>query len=203
MWKLIPAKYRMMILVTSIVLVFLFYSIIMESTFTRSISYSVTTITVAAFIMGKYLWKYVYVDFLKKTLCPDFNGVWEVVVESNFSNGTKVKVPVKIEADFFNIRMRTKTTVGRTFSNYCRVIRTEDDEFELEYMFTGKNDNPSVGDDTSYDGAARVRVINIDTMEMKGVFWTNRGWHEGNNTAGSICFEKSEKNFADLSAQRL
>ena len=149
MWELVPSKYRMMIIVTSIVSVFLIYYMTLGSSLLRSMSYSVTTITILAFLIGKYCWKWFYFDVFKKQLCPDFNGVWEVFVESNFGNGTKVRVPVQIEADFFKIRMKTKTTVGRTYSNYCRVIRTEDEQFELEYMFIGKNDNPSEGDAVS------------------------------------------------------
>lgn len=101
-----------------------------------------------------------------------------------------MEFPITFEADFFSIKMKAKTTIGNTHSNYCRVIRNPDDSFQLEYMFQGKNHSPSQTDTVYYEGAASLRVEDIKTMRMKGVFWTNRCWQNRLNTAGSIELKK-------------
>lgn len=190
MWELLPSKIKYGIPAGVSILVFLIFSECLNQPFFRSISYTITTITILAWILGKHLWKYVYIGYLKRKFCPNFNGVWEGEIESNYNEGTKVKFPIEIEADFFSIKMKGNTTIGRSYSNYCKVIRTEDDCFELQYMFKVINDTPSSTDTSFYEGAARLRVTNIETMSMKGVFWTNRCWQNGQNTAGIISMAK-------------
>ena len=190
MWELFPSKIKYTLSVIAMVFLFLFFNNLIGLSFFSSISSTVTILTFISWLFGKYLWKYVYIDFFKNKFCPDFNGEWVGNIESNFNGGTSVEFPISIEADFFSIKMKAKTTIGRTYGNYCRVLRAEDDSFELEYMFKGYNDTPSETDAPFYEGAARLRVIDISTMEMKGVFWTNRCWHQGRNTAGIIRLTK-------------
>ena len=191
MWELFPSKIKYGLVVVSTILIFILFNQWLGQPFLKSISYSITVITGLAWLFGKYLWKYIYFDFLKSKVCPDFNGTWTGRITSNFNGTTIIEFPITIEADFFSIKMKGVTTVGRTYANYCKVIRTEDDNFELEYMFKGYNDTPTETDTSFYEGAARVRVIDTTTMEMKGVFWTNRCWQNGNNTAGIVEFTKN------------
>jgi hypothetical protein len=190
MWDLFPSKIKYGLPTVIAIIVFLFCNQYLEQPLIKSISYTVTAITILAWFFGKYLWKFVYVDFFKNKFCPDFNGNWIGTIESNFNGGTTVEFPITIEADFFSIRMKGNTTVGRSFANYCKVIRTDDDFFELEYMFKGMNDTPSETDTSFYEGAARLRVLDVSSMEMKGVFWTNRCWQNGKNTAGILKLKK-------------
>jgi hypothetical protein len=191
MWDLFPSKIKYGLPAVIAILIYLFCNQFLEQPLIRSISYTITAITLLAWLLGKYLWKFVYFDFLKNNFCPNFNGKWIGKIESNFNGGTTVEFPITIEADFFSIKMKGNTTVGRTYANYCKVIRTDDDCFELEYMFKGNNDTPSETDTSFYEGAARLRVIDISTMSMKGVFWTNRCWQNGKNTAGALELNKS------------
>lgn len=190
MWDIFPSNVKYGLSAVTTILLYLFFNQCLEQPLIRSISYTITAITILAWIFGKFLWKYVYIDFFKNKFCPDFNGKWLGTIESNFNGGTSVQFPITIEADFFSIRMKGNTTVGRTYANYCKVIRTDDDCFELEYMFKGMNDTPSETDTSSYEGAARLRVVDVQTMEMKGVFWTNRCWQNGKNTAGVLELKK-------------
>ncbi|HGW1961323.1 TPA: hypothetical protein ACNPVV_004040, partial [Escherichia coli] len=121
---------------------------------------------------------------------PDFNGTWTATIKSNFSPNTQVEFPLKIEANFFSVKMTGNTTIGRTYTNLCKIVRAEDDSFELVYMFRVMNDSPSDSDAVFYEGAARLRVVDIDSMQMIGVFWTNRCWQNNLNTAGSITLTK-------------
>ncbi|TGJ31856.1 hypothetical protein, partial [Escherichia coli] len=188
--ELLPSKIKYGISTIISIIVFLFFLEFLGQPVLKSVSYTITTITILAFIFGKYLWKYFYIDYLKHKFCPDFNGRWIGKIESNYSGGTKVEFPLEIKADFFSIKMKGNTTIGRTYSNYCKVVRAEDDSFELVYMFKVFNDTPSITDTSFYEGAARLRVIDIKTMNMKGVFWTNRCWENGKNTAGIIELSK-------------
>jgi len=190
MWDLFPSKVKYGLPAVIAILIYLFCNQYLEQPLIRSISYTITAVTILAWLLGKYLWKFVYIDFFKNKFCPDFNGKWLGTIESNFDGGTTVQFPITIEADFFSIRMKGNTTVGRTYANYCKVIRTDDDCFELEYMFKGMNDTPSETDTSFYEGAARLRVVDVSTMDMKGVFWTNRCWQKGKNTAGVLELKK-------------
>jgi hypothetical protein len=186
MWDLLPPNVKLGIIVISVISGFMLFNQCFEQTFMRSISYTVTLLTFLAWAYGRYLWKLYYPGFLKEKFCPDFNGTWIVTIRSNFNGGTEVSFPLKIEADFFGVRMNGTTTVGQTYSNYCKIVRAEDDSFGLEYMYKVYNDRQSKSDTSFYEGAARVRVTNIKTMEMTGVYWTNRCWKNKENTAGEI-----------------
>lgn len=186
MWNLLPSKIKYGMPAVIAIFIFLAFNKLLDKPLLNSISYTVTAIAFLAWLFGKHLWNYVYIDYFKNNFCPDFNGKWVGRVESNFGGGTKIEFPIEIEADFFSIKMKGETTVGRTYANYCNVVRAEDGFFELEYMFKGFNDTPSETDDSFYEGAARLRVMDISTMYMKGVFWTNRCWQNGKNTAGVI-----------------
>ena len=186
MWELFPSKVKYGISsVTSIVIYFLLNHFF-EVSLIQSVSYTLTAITLLALFFGKYAWKPFYIGYFQENFCPNFNGTWICKIQSNFNNKTVVEFPITFEADFFSIRMKATTTIGNTHSNYCRVIRNADDSFQLEYMFQGKNHSPSSTDTVYYEGAASLRVEDIKTMKMKGVFWTNRCWQNNLNTAGSI-----------------
>ncbi|PSV27368.1 hypothetical protein [Photobacterium sp. GB-56] len=192
MWDLLPSKLKYGLPTAIAIILYLAFNQYLEQPMLRSISYTITAITILSWFVGKYLWKYVYIDYFKNNFCPDFNGKWTGRIQSNFNGGTVVEFPVTIEADFFSIKMKGQTTIGRSYANYCKVIRTEDDGFELEYMFKGVNDTPSETDTIFYEGAARLHVTDVPTMKMKGVFWTNRCWQNGKNTAGIVEFTKVE-----------
>ncbi|HHF3034768.1 hypothetical protein ACPV4W_17045 [Vibrio diabolicus] len=190
MWDIINPKIRLWITIGASIAVFVFYSSFLDQEVIRAISSTVTTLAFLAWVIGKYAWRYIYIDILKKKLCPDFNGRWMGKISSNYAGGTEVSFPIEIEADFFKIRMKANTTVGRTYADYCRVVRTKDDKFELSYIFEGHNKTQTDTDTSYYDGAAKVIVDDIKTMKMSGLFWTNRCWNKGENTAGRIEFEK-------------
>ncbi len=192
MWELVPPKAKYGLSIVFSIFFFLMYMEAFKFTFTKSISFTISTITILAWLFGKHLWKYVYIKFLERNFCPNFNGTWMASIESNFSPNTYVEFPLTIEADFFSIKMKGNTTIGRTYTNLCKIVRAEDDSFELVYMFRVMNDSPSDSDAVFYEGAARLRVIDIDTMQMKGVFWTNRCWQNNLNTAGSITLTRQK-----------
>lgn len=190
MWELMPPKAKYGLSIGISILIFLMYKECFKFPFARSISFTISTITILAWLFGKYLWKYIYFGIFKRNFCPDFNGTWTATIKSNFSPNTQIEFPLKIEANFFSVKMTGNTTIGRTYTNLCKIVRAEDDSFELVYMFRVMNDSPSDSDAVFYEGAARLRVVDIDSMQMIGVFWTNRCWQNNLNTAGSITLTK-------------
>lgn len=190
MWELMPSKVKYGLSIGISILIYLIYKEHYNFPFARSISFTISTVTILAWLFGKYFWKFFYFGFFKRNFCPDFNGTWMASIKSNFSPNAHVEFPLKIEADFFSIRMTGNTTIGRTYTNLCKIVRAEDDCFELVYMFRVMNDSPSDSDAAFYEGAARLRVVDINSMQMKGVFWTNRCWQNNLNTAGSITLTK-------------
>uniref|UniRef100_UPI0039773920 hypothetical protein n=1 Tax=Aeromonas hydrophila TaxID=644 RepID=UPI0039773920 len=103
MWNLFPSKVKFGLPTTIAILIYLFCNQCLDQPLIRSISYTITAITILAWLFGKYLWKFVYIDFFKKKFCPDFNGKWIGTIESNFNGGTTVQLPITIEADFFRL----------------------------------------------------------------------------------------------------
>jgi|GEM_PF-3173590 len=190
MWALVPAKFKYSLATAVSLFLYFIYSECVDLPFLKAFSYTITSLTFLAWLFGKYLWKYCYLDYFKEHFCPNFNGEWIASVSSNYNGNTVVQFPIKIEADFFSIKMRGDTTIGRSYAPYCRVMRAEDDSFELLYMFKVTNDIPSDSDTNFYEGAARLRVIDIKTMSMRGVFWTNRCWQNRKNTAGVITLSR-------------
>lgn len=190
MWELMPSKIKYGLPIVLSIFIYLAYNKGLDMPLARSISFTISTITVLALLFGKYLWKYFYISYFKHAFCPDFNGTWTASIKSNFSPNAHVEFPLKIEADFFSIKMTGNTTIGRTYTNLCKIVRAEDDSFELVYMFRVMNDSPSESDAVFYEGAARLRVVDISSMQMKGVFWTNRCWQNNLNTAGTITLTK-------------
>ncbi|MFT7430261.1 MAG: hypothetical protein ACI971_000712 [Colwellia sp.] len=192
MWDLLPSNVKLSIIVISAISGFFLFNQCFEYSFMRSISSTVTLLAFSALVYGKYLWKYCYPNFLKENFCPDFNGKWIATIKSNYEGDTEVSFPLEIEANFFSVKMKGPTTVGQTHAKYCKIIRMEDDSFGLEYMYKVFNDRQSKTDTSFYEGAARLRVTDIKTMELKGVYWTNRCWKKGLNTAGEINLVKEK-----------
>lgn len=190
MWELFPSKVKYGISSIASIALFWLFNQILGVSLPQSLSYTLTAITLLAFVVGKYVWKFVYCQYFQKNFCPNFNGTWICKVQSNFNQKTEVEFPITFEADFFSIKMKATTTIGNTHSNYCRVIRNADDSFQLEYMFQGQNHSPTSTDTVYYEGAASLRVEDVKTMKMRGVFWTNRCWQNNLNTAGSIELRK-------------
>jgi hypothetical protein len=186
MWEVIPSKVKYAIIVTISALCFSLFHYGFEYSFFRSIVSAISLVTVLALVVGKYLWKYLYFDELNKYLCPDVNGYWNAKIKSNFDEGTDVLITFKIEADFFSIRMFGDTSFGQSEANYCRIFKSKSERFQLEYMFKVRNDSAGKGDSQFYEGAARLTLNDNEEELWKGVYWTNRCWNEGKNTAGEI-----------------
>ena len=191
MWEVVHNNIKYGIVVAISVLCFSLFFYGFDYSFFRSIFSAISLVTVLALAIGKYLWKYFYFDALNKHICPDLNGNWKAKIKSNFDEGTVVVIPMKIKADFFSIRMMAETSFGHSEANCCRIFKSESEKFQLEYMFKVRHDSAKKGDTQFYEGAARLALNDADKEMWKGVYWTNRCWQEGKNTAGEIELSRS------------
>lgn len=74
-----------------------------------------------------------------------------------------------------------------------RVTRDpEDASVILHYLYRNTTKVPVASDSDCHDGAANLMVEGIGSgIWMEGVYWTNRNWHQGLNTAGKITLRRT------------
>ena len=67
--------------------------------------------------------------------------------------------------------------------------------YRLVYVFEQNNrpDRYAVTDDVVFQGAAILNIEGRHAEKFSGVYWTNRAWHFGVNTAGMITFRRRDK----------
>lgn len=139
---------------------------------------------------------------------PPIDGEWLVTVQSNWGTiqrmrgepGTEDKVvrqgKVKITSRFFGVRMRFEGSdrYSRS-SSVCVSVRRDPQHgtVELNYIYDNITRNPLSSDCNSHNGAARVEVQDENgKISMEGVYFTDRNWNQGLNTAGVITFERTQ-----------
>lgn len=151
-------------------------------------------------IFGTYAWRFIWAiplldRHLNQKVCPDLNGAWHGTTISTY-RGEEIKKEVKmvIKASFFGFDMRLFSVDGYQRST---VIQSEiikdprDGSFYLSYIFESVVDQPQKTDDAKFDGAAKLHIrFEENIVKLVGVYWTNRGWQRGEQTAGSICLKK-------------
>jgi hypothetical protein len=137
---------------------------------------------------------------------PPIDGLWEVTVRSNWGAiqrlmGNRDVEPlvakagtIRITSRFFRVRMVFQGDDGySTSSSVCvSVLRdSEHDTTQLNYIYHNETRQPEQTDASTHNGAARVDINDEGgVVTMEGVYFTDRKWTEGLNTAGIIRFEK-------------
>tara|TARA_Y100000310_G_scaffold198957_1_gene198943 strand:+ start:4172 stop:4756 length:585 start_codon:yes stop_codon:yes gene_type:complete len=193
MWGVIPFKVKLWIVVPLSILLYLFFNAVIGFDLIKSTTTVASVMAILAWLVGEYLWKYIYMikpELFEKYVCPDLNGQWLAKIESNFDGETVVDLPLEIKANFFSIKMIMHTNYGKSNTTICRISKQDDGSFELHYMYRVQNDQAKSGDAQSYEGAGRVNLIDSEIKKLKGVFFTNRCWREGKNTAGNVTMIK-------------
>jgi hypothetical protein len=155
------------------------------------------------YLVGKWgwlaFWKCpVLGDILDKSVCPNLNGEWRGVVQSNYQGKDETQVSkgvlLHIEANLFGFNVSLKSNDGYQES---KVVQSEiykdsrTNTFYLSYIFEAYVPIPEESDDRMFEGAAKLEVVNSDAgTELKGTYWTNRAWQRGKNTAGMIMLSR-------------
>lgn len=142
-----------------------------------------------------------------RTYFPPIDGAWDVTLQSNWGaiermrgnlaveDKTSKQGKVKIFSRFFRVRMQFESDDRYSKSSTICVSVQRDNQhgtIELNYIYENLTSNPKISDCSRHNGAARVQVRDEDgKVSMEGVYFTDRNWNQGLNTAGYIAFERT------------
>jgi len=141
---------------------------------------------------------------------PPIDGTWSATLESNWPmiqqrlNPTvplpqlaPVKATITIRARLFFVRVNLSSDDRYSNSKTIFVRATRDEEdgsTQLHYIYHNSTNNPTATDSSAHEGAACLSVEPIgNDVRLEGVYWTNRNWHKGLNTAGTISLHRAAK----------
>lgn len=197
MWKLLPVSLIIKVYISVLSIIFLIVNLIPEWGLLKVVEVSGLVSLGIMFVLAKWGWKYIWKNKLidlNKLICPDLNGSWKGNICSNYSNEIK-EVKVKIEVDFLTFKMflisEDNYSESSVISNQLYKDKRTDIIY-LYYMFEGQVPNPKKTDETSFDGAGKLKVkYENDFFQLEGTYWTNRAYQNNNNTAGRIELKKS------------
>lgn len=137
---------------------------------------------------------------------PDLEGTWIATLHSNWSEIAKRLDPpanpnaapkvgkVRIEQRLFTMKMILDMDDNYTNSHtiFVRPRRCPaSGRLQLHYIYEAKTNVPVETDSSSHHGAASLNIIeDAGRTWMEGVYWTDRNWTKGLNTAGHITLER-------------
>ncbi|WP_049827838.1 hypothetical protein [Pseudomonas sp. URIL14HWK12:I6] len=144
-----------------------------------------------------------------RTFFPPIEGTWKVSLQSNWGAIERLRGnqsvedklikqgKIKIFSRFFRVRMQFEADDRYSKSSTVCVSVQRDWQHgtvELNYIYENLTNNPKISDCSQHNGAARVQVRDEDNVvTMEGVYFTDRNWNQGLNTAGYISFEREKK----------
>lgn len=134
---------------------------------------------------------------------PNINGEWSVTMESNIGElakqnpdlkGAKPKstipgrLTIKQNWFFVSIVFRGDDRYSNSETIFVKLIRMEESgRFKLAYTYLNHTPKQLPTDESSHLGSAVVEILgDRKSMRMEGVYWTNRNWPKGLNTAGTV-----------------
>lgn len=158
------------------------------------------------------LWR---ISFIQNHLFPYIPGTYEGTISSNWSVISALRaaatgsggvldsnlhvdqigsfdkaVTVEVKASLFRVSMKLKPKDAYTDSQTVWLRPVREDEAghpRLYYMYKSFAQKPKPTDVNVHFGAAYVDVINDSgKLTLRGVYWTERDWSHGNNTAGAL-----------------
>jgi hypothetical protein len=135
---------------------------------------------------------------------PDIDGEWHAELNSNWQQisvrtGATAALPlvtgtVQIKARLFTVKLRYTSISpdGEYLTSQTRSVDVmrdaEDGLIRLFYLYEAEAGNPVATDSSHHYGAAYLDLVDVgpETARLRGLYWTNRNWSQGLNTAGSI-----------------
>lgn len=145
---------------------------------------------------------------LVRSWLPPLDGEWNASQESNWPaieqrskpfatplQLTSKKANVTIIARLFYIRMNLVSDDRYSTSKtiFVRAARDEEDgSIMLHYLYRNTTKVPVATDSDCHEGAASLMVEGKgQDIWLEGVYWTNRNWHHGLNTAGTVTLRRA------------
>lgn len=103
---------------------------------------------------------------------------------------TKIEMTVVFRVRLLWISMQAESSDKYSYSKTTSISITRDpihDDVSIHYTYENFTDSPKATDSSCHLGAARLFLTkDKEKHEMTGLYWTNRNWGKGLNTAGSI-----------------
>ena len=136
-----------------------------------------------------------------RDLSPDISGDWRATVNSNWpviakfadldpGAGTPVYADIKVVARLLRVKIKFQSDnkYSRSKSVSVSVSRDEDNgDVRIYYTYENTTEDPVTSDCSHHFGSAYVDVTGCGPeMTLHGLYWTNRKWNAGLNTAGTI-----------------
>lgn len=140
-----------------------------------------------------------------RDMAPDISGDWRATLNSNWpiiggmaglnpSTGAPVTADIKVVARLLRVKItfRSDTKYSKSKSVSVSVQRDEDNgDVRIYYTYENTTENPLNSDCSHHFGSAYVDVLGGGKqMTLEGLYWTNRNWSAGLNTAGTIAWAR-------------
>jgi hypothetical protein len=141
---------------------------------------------------------------------PDIDGPWSGKTSSNWPRiqtrgsvdpNTSMELPlqdvpveVRIKARLLNVIV-TLVSENRYSESETLCVRMRRDHEtgsdQIVYVYKNRTRNPKPTDEQFHMGGGCLDIVrHRRTIELLGVYWTNRNWQRGINTAGTITLKK-------------
>lgn len=174
--------------------------------YVRIASLTVTGVTTLIMILGASpLWKLLWwiCPFLNTWVFPNVSGEWAFIADSNIKEiarihpdlseeevRSRIKGKVRIRQNLFTISLALDSAGDYSASDTLFVKPSRDEttgRFYLTSVFRNRTPKPKASDEQVHFGAAHIEIAAWGAQgKMKGIYWTNRNWQKGMNTAGII-----------------
>jgi len=140
-------------------------------------------------------------------LLPDLDGHWEGTLQSNWTRVQQRSVDLAPQPDLLNIPVEV-TITARLFFVHIELVSARDytrsrtlavrpskdpetGRLRLSYVFESTSKTPQPGDSAVHHGAAYLELFDVTgDSRLEGIYWTNRNWSQGLNTAGTITLHR-------------
>jgi len=188
---------------------FLIWYIMNPSDITSWIRMIFSTISISVLSLGLVggtgFWRLLWRVFtpLNRWVFPDLNGNWKIEMKSNikaiarYHPVLKGKHPkssisgtVSIKQSLFSMNMvfQEENSYSNSETLLLRPIKTkESGRFKLAYIYENDSPDPKKTDEQRHFGAGIAEIfIESKKMRITGLYWTNRNWTQGLNTAGKL-----------------
>lgn len=147
--------------------------------FSKALSHVSTTISINIIfwlVFIKWFWKLkLFYPWLVQI--PNLSGEWEGTIKSNWGDGAKEPIPMKIIIDqtFMNIQVRIKTDESRSFSLGAS-FNIDKDRGQQQLFYSYLNTPKAGVRDRSeiHYGSALLMFDGCVVDEMEGEYWTSR-----------------------------
>ncbi|WP_133244734.1 hypothetical protein [Caulobacter radicis] len=138
---------------------------------------------------------------LVRSQFPNIDGTWDAILASNWPliaplhslpvpASSVTKATIKIVSRLFFVRVDLQSNDQYSKSKTVAVSVKRDPEtgaVRLHYVYENTTSKPKETDTGHHHGAAYLDVEQVgEVVKLEGLYWTNRNWTKGMNTAGTI-----------------